>query len=142
MPTGSSDQVAADSSATVTPAEGVEAAEEAESVEVSPPRPAEPVAETSQSWADLSEVQAPVPSGFDSIATDSADPHRSLVEDKEEIHEAESISAAISAIGLPEPGEPFVHQKCSHAWNGLKTCMSIAMEHFHGHMPIFTAIAV
>jgi len=49
MPTGSSEQVAADSSATVeTPAGGVEAAEEAESVEVSPPQPAEPVAETSK----------------------------------------------------------------------------------------------
>ena len=102
MPPGSSEQVAADSSATVTPAEGVEAAEEAESVEVSPPWPAEPVAETSQSWADLSEVQAPAPSGVDSIVTDSADPQGSLVEVKEEIHEAESISAVISAIGLPE----------------------------------------
>ena len=74
MPPGSSEQVAADSSATGTSAEGVEAAEEAESVEVSPPWPAEPVAETSQSWADLSEVQqAPAPSGIDSVVADSAD---------------------------------------------------------------------
>ena len=69
---------------------------------MSPPWPAEPVAETSQSWADLSEVQAPAPSGVDSIVTDSADPQGSLVEVKEEIHEAESISAVISALGLPE----------------------------------------
>ena len=104
MPTGSSEQVAADSSATVeTSAEGVEAAEEAESVEVSPPQPAEPVAETSQSWADLSEVQqAPEPSGVDSVVTDSARPQGPLVEVKEEIHEAESISAVIATIGLPE----------------------------------------
>ena len=111
MPSGSSEQVAADFSATVaadfsatvTSAEGVEAAEEAESVEVSPPQPAEPVAETSQSWADLSEVQqAPAPSGVDSVVTDSAGPQGPLVEVKEEIHEAESISAVIATIGLPE----------------------------------------
>ena len=103
MPTGSSEQVAADHSATVeTPAEGVEAAEEAESVEVSPPQPAEPVAETSQSWADLSEVQAPEPSGVESVVADSAHPQGSLVEVKEEIHEAESIGAVIATIGLPE----------------------------------------
>ena len=103
MPPGSSEQVAADYSATVeTPAEGVEAAEEAESVEVSPPQPAEPVAETSQSWADLSEVQAPEPSGVESVVADSAHPQGSLVEVKEEIHEAESIGAVIATIGLPE----------------------------------------
>ena len=103
MPPGSSEQVAADSSATGTSAEGVEAAEEAESVEVSPPWPAEPVAETSQSWADLSEVQqAPAPSGIDSVVADSAGSQGPLVEVKEEIHEAESISAVIATIGLPE----------------------------------------
>ena len=104
MPTGSSEQVAADPSATVeTPVEGVEAAEEAESVEVSPPQPAEPVAETSRNWADLSEVQeAPEPTGVESTATGSAHPQGSLVEVKEEIHEAESISAVIATIGLPE----------------------------------------
>ena len=103
MPPSSSEQVAADYSATVeTPAEGVEAAEEAESVEVSPLQPAEPVAETSQSWADLSEVQAPEPSGVESVVADSAHPQGSLVEVKEEIHEAESIGAVIATIGLPE----------------------------------------
>ena len=101
MPTDSAEQVAADHSATVeTPAEGVEAADEAESVEVSPPQPVDSVAKTSQSWADLSEVQdSPVPSGVDS-ATVSAHPQGSLV--KEEIHEAETISAVIATTGLPE----------------------------------------
>ena len=74
----------------------------AEDVEQSPPWPAGSIAEASTSWADLSEVQAPAPSGVDSIVTDSADQEGSLVEVKEEIHEAESISAVISAIGLPE----------------------------------------
>lgn len=101
MRTDSAEQVAADHSATVeTPAEGVEAAEEAESVEVSPPQPVDSVAKTSQSWAGLSEVQdSPVPSGVDS-ATVSAHPQGSLV--KEEIHEAETISAVIATTGFPE----------------------------------------
>ena len=99
MPTDSAEQVAADHSATVeTPAEGVEAAEEAESVEVSP-QPVDSVAKTSQSWADLSQVQdSPVPSRVDS-ATVSAHSQGSLVEVKEEIHEAETISAVIATTG-------------------------------------------
>ena len=103
MPSEGSGEVADDSVATETPAGGAEAvASAAEDVEQSAPLPAGSIAEASTSWADLSEVQAPAPSGFDSIATDSADQERSLVEVKEEIHEAESISAVISAIGLPE----------------------------------------
>ena len=96
MPSGSSEQVAAESSATgVTSVDGVEAVEEAESVEVSPPQPAESIAETSRNWADLSEVQAP---GLESAVTGST----SLVGVKEEIQEAESIGAVIATIGLPE----------------------------------------
>ena len=71
----------------------------AESVEVSPPQPVDSVAKTSQSWADLSQVQdSPVPSGVDS-ATVSAHPQGSLVEVKEEIHEAGTISAVIATTG-------------------------------------------
>ena len=103
MPSEGSEEVADDSVATETPAGGAEAvASAAEDVEQSAPLPAGSIAKASASWADLSEVQAPVPSGVDSIVTDSADPQGSLVEVKEEIHEAESISAVISAIGLPE----------------------------------------
>ena len=99
MPPGSSEQVAAESSATgETSVDGVEAVEEAESVEVSPPQPADSIAETSRNWADLSEVQAPAPTELESAATGST----ALVEVKEEIHEAESISAVIATIGLPE----------------------------------------
>ena len=99
MPPGSSEQVAAESSATgETSVDGVEAVEEAESVEVSPPQPADSIAETSRNWADLSEVQAPAPTGLESVVADST----SLVEVKEEIQEAESIGAVIATIGLPE----------------------------------------
>ena len=103
MPSEGSGEVADDSVATETPAGGAEAvASAAEDVEQPAPLPAGSIAEASTSWADLSEVHAPAPSGFDSIATDSAGPQGPLVEVKEEIHEAESISAVISAIGLPE----------------------------------------
>ena len=103
MPSEGSGEVADDSVATETPAGGAEAvASAAEDVEQPAPLPAGSIAEASTSWADLSEVQASAPSGFDFIVTDSADLQRSLVEVKEEIHEAKSISAVISAIGLPE----------------------------------------
>ena len=103
MPSEGSGEVADDSVATETPAGGAEAvASAAEDVEQPAPLPAGSIAEASTSWADLSEVQAPEPSGFDSIATDSAGRQGPLVEVKEEIQEAESISAVISAIGLPE----------------------------------------
>ena len=89
MPSEGSGEVADDYVATETPAGGAEAvASAAEDVEQPAPLPAGSIAEASTSWADLSEVQAPAPSGFDSIVTDSADLQRSLVEVKEEIHEA------------------------------------------------------
>ena len=77
MPSEGSEEVADDSVATETPAGGAEAvASAAEDVEQSAPLPAGSIAKASASWADLSEVQAPVPSGVDSIVTDSADPGR------------------------------------------------------------------
>ena len=80
MPSEGSGEVADDSVATETPAGGAEAvASAAEDVEQPAPLPAGSIAEASTSWADLSEVQAPAPSGFDSIVTDSADPQGSLV---------------------------------------------------------------
>ena len=95
MPSEGSEEVADESVATETPAGGAEAVvSAAEDVEQPAPLPAGSIAEASTSWADLSEVQqAPEPSGVDSVVTDSARPQGPLVEVKEEIHEAESISA-------------------------------------------------
>ena len=104
MPSEGSEEVADESVATETPAGGAEAVvSAAEDVEQPAPLPAGSIAEASTSWADLSEVQqAPEPSGVDSVVTDSTGPQGPLVEVKEEIHEAESISAVIATIGLPE----------------------------------------
>ena len=103
MPSEGSKQVADDPVATETPAGGAEAvASAAEDVEQPAPLPAGSIAEASTSWADLSEVSdAPVPSGIDSSPS-SAHPQGLLSEVKEEIHEAETLNAVISTIGLPE----------------------------------------
>ena len=99
MPSEGSEQVADDPVATETPAGGTEAvASAAEDVEQPAPLPAGSIAKASASWADLSEVQSPEPTGLESVVADFT----SLVEVKEEIHEAERIGAVIAAIGLPE----------------------------------------
>ena len=100
MPSDGSGEVAADHSATEeTPVGGGEAAGEAGSVEQTAPSTADPVAEGSRNWADLSEVleDSTVPSG--EAATSD------LVQVKEEpleLQEAQSLGAVLSTIGLPE----------------------------------------
>ena len=92
MPAEGSDEVADDYVATETPADGSEVAGEAEGVEENLPPTAEPVAEESRNWADLSEGSlAPAP---------SEEP--ALTQVKEEVQEAESLNAVLSAIGVPE----------------------------------------
>ena len=92
MPAEGSDEVADDYVATETPADGSEAAGEAEGVEENLPSTVEPVAEESRNWADLSEGStAPAPSG-----------ELELTQVKEEVQEAESLNAVLSAIGVPE----------------------------------------
>ena len=92
MPAEGSDEVADDYVATETPADGSEAAGEAEGVEENLPPTVDPVAEEPRSWADLSEGStAPVPSG-----------ELELTQVKEEVQEAESLNAVLSAIGVPE----------------------------------------
>ena len=97
MPSGRSEEVAADHSATETPAEGDEAAGEAGSVEQTAPPTVDPVAEGSRNWADLSEV--------DSTALSGEAASSELVQVKEEpleLQEAQSLGAVLSTIGLPE----------------------------------------
>ena len=92
MPAEGSDEVADDYVATETPADGSEAAGEAEGVEENLPSTVEPVAEESRNWANLSEGStAPAPSGG-----------LELTQVKEEVREAESLNAVLSAIGVPE----------------------------------------
>ena len=92
MPAEGSDEVADDYVATETPADGSEVAGEAEGVEENLPRTAEPVVEESRNWADLSEGSlAPAP---------SEEP--ALTQVKEEVQEAESLNAVLSAVGVPE----------------------------------------
>ena len=98
MPSDGSEEVAADYSATETPAEGTEAAGEAGSVEQTAPSTADPVAEDSRNWADLSEVfEATAPS--DQVATAELVP---VKEEEQELQEAQSLGAVLSTIGLPE----------------------------------------
>ena len=99
MPSEGSEEVAADHSATQeTPAEESEAAGEAEDVERSAPSTVDPVAEGSQSWADLSEV-------FDSTAASGDVVTAELIpvkEEEQDFQEAQSLGAVLSTIGLPE----------------------------------------
>ena len=99
MPSDGSGEVAADYSATVeTPVEGDEAAGEAGSVEQTAPSTADPVAEGSRNWADLSEV-------LESTELSGEAATAELVPVKEELHElqeAQSLGAVLSTIGLPE----------------------------------------
>ena len=99
MPSDGSGEVAADHSATEeTPVEGDEAAGEAGSVEQTAPPTADPVAEGSRNWADLSEV-------LESTALSGEAASSELVQVKEEpleLQEAQSLGAVLSTIGLPE----------------------------------------
>ena len=99
MPSEGSEQVAADYSATSeTPVHGDEAAGEAGSVEQTAPSTADPVAEGSRNWADLSEVfGSTAPS--DQVATAELVP---VKEEEQELQEAQSLGAVLSTIGLPE----------------------------------------
>ena len=99
MPSDGSGEVAADHSATEeTPVGGDEAAGEAGSVEQTAPSTADPVAEGSRNWADLSEV-------LESTALSGEAASSELVQVKEEpleLQEAQSLGAVLSTIGLPE----------------------------------------
>ena len=99
MPSDGSGEVAADHSATEeTPVGGDEAAGEAGSVEQTAPSTADPVAEGSRNWADLSEV-------LESTALSGEAASSELVRVKEEpleLQEAQSLGAVLSTIGLPE----------------------------------------
>ena len=99
MPSDGSGEVAADYSATEgTPVEGDEAAGEAGSVEQTAPSTADPVAEGSRNWADLSEVlESTELSG--EAATAELLP---VKEELQELQEAQSLGAVLSTIGLPE----------------------------------------
>ena len=99
MPSGGSDKVAADYSATSeTPVHGDEASGEAGSVEQTAPSTADPPAEGSRNWADLSEV-------LEATALSGEAASSELVQVKEEpleLQEAQSLGAVLSTIGLPE----------------------------------------
>ena len=98
MPSDGSEEVGADYSATETPAEGTEAADEAGSVEQTAPSTADPVAEDSRNWADLSEVFGST-AASDQVATAELVP---VKEEEQELQEAQSLGAVLSTIGLPE----------------------------------------
>ena len=98
MPSDGSEEVAADYSVTETPAEGTEAAGEAGSVEQTAPSTADPVAEDSRNWADLSEVFEST-AASDQVATAELVP---VKEEEQELQEAQSLGAILSTIGLPE----------------------------------------
>ena len=100
MPSEGSEEVAADHSATeTTPVGGSEAAGEAEGVEENPPLTVDPVAEDSRNWADLSEVLEESTAPSDQVATAELVP---VKEEEQELQEAQSLGAVLSAIGLPE----------------------------------------
>ena len=100
MPSEGSEEVAADHSATeTTPVGGSEVAGEAEGVEENPPLTVDPVAEDSRNWADLSEVLEESTAPSDQVATAELVP---VKEEEQELQEAQSLGAVLSAIGLPE----------------------------------------
>ena len=94
MPSGISEQVAADHSATAdTPVEGTNVLGEAESVEEFNPPTAEPGAAVSRNWADLSEdILASVPSTGDQHPAEADQSEGLPTEVKEEFQEARSMS--------------------------------------------------
>ena len=99
MPSDSSEQVAAEFSATgETPAEGTEVPVAAEGVDHLNPPTAVAAAEGSSRWADLSEVQeAPAPT---EAASSSLGPVKEEIDEELQIQEALKLSAVLSTIGL------------------------------------------
>ena len=100
MPSDTSEQVAADYSATAeTPVEGANALGEAEGVEKFNPPTAEPGAAVSRNWADLSEdILAPVLSTGDQQPAEAEQSQGLTTEVKAEFQEAQSTS------GVPVAG--------------------------------------
>jgi len=99
MPSDGSEEVAADHSATEgTPVEGDEAAGEAGSVEQTAPSTADPVAEGSRNWADLSEVLESTELSREAATAELVP----VKEELQELQEAQSLGAVLSTIGLPE----------------------------------------